>query len=273
MDLSSISGAVGGGIGNIADWLVPFFGSQALQSANTQAGNIVKEGYDQAGNYIGTGYTQGRSDVTGGRDQALSSLASGYAGAEQAQQPYASAGQAGLNAMGNALNNGFSFDYQQDPGYQSRLAEGTNAIQSSAAAKGGLLSSATLKALTKYGQNFATNEYGNAYTRAKENYNTQLGVAQNMAGMGQSAANNLSNLRSSAGTGAANLYSSAGTNLGGMAADYGSNMGNIALGKSSTLADLALNRGNINASKIAGYGAAAKNLGNTLSDIGMAASF
>ena len=60
------------------------------------------------------------------------------------------------------------WDYKTDPGYDFRLQEGNQAIERAAgtAAGGpGRYSGATLKALTQYGQDFASNEYGRAYGR------------------------------------------------------------------------------------------------------------
>ena len=45
------------------------------------------------------------------------------------------------------------------PGYTFRLAEGMKGVENSAAARGGLLSGAALKATQRYGQDFASNEY------------------------------------------------------------------------------------------------------------------
>jgi hypothetical protein len=56
----------------------------------------------------------------------------------------------------NALN-----DFQASPGYNFRLNEGTKALDRSAASKGMLLSGAQTKAVTDYGQNTASNEWGN----------------------------------------------------------------------------------------------------------------
>jgi hypothetical protein len=56
----------------------------------------------------------------------------------------------------NALAN-----FQTSPGYNFRLNEGTKALDRSAASKGMLLSGAQTKAVTDYGQNTASNEWGN----------------------------------------------------------------------------------------------------------------
>lgn len=51
--------------------------------------------------------------------------------------------------------------FQASPGYQFRLGEGIKALDRSAAAKGMLLSGAQQRAVTDYGQNTASNEFGN----------------------------------------------------------------------------------------------------------------
>lgn len=82
-------------------------------------------------------------------------------------------------------------DFEKDPGYQFRLDEGLKGVQSSAAARGGLLNGGTLKALTKYGQDFASNEYGNAYNRFNNDQSTRFNRLSTIAGIGQTANNTL----------------------------------------------------------------------------------
>lgn len=56
-------------------------------------------------------------------------------------------------------------NFEKDPSYQFRKQEGMDGIESSAAAGGGLLSGAALKALNGYNSNLASQEYGNAWQR------------------------------------------------------------------------------------------------------------
>lgn len=56
-------------------------------------------------------------------------------------------------------------DFQADPGYQFRLKQGTEALENAAAARGSQLSGNQLKAITDYGQNLASQEYGRAFDR------------------------------------------------------------------------------------------------------------
>lgn len=66
---------------------------------------------------------------------------------------------------------------QQDPGYQFRLNQGMNALQNAAAAKGSLRTGGAFKALMGYGQDMASQEYGNAYGRARDVYGVNRGNA------------------------------------------------------------------------------------------------
>lgn len=81
-----------------------------------------------------------------------------------------------------------------DPGYQFRLSEGLKALDRQAAARGGLISGAALKASQRYGQDMASQEYGNAFNRYQIERTNTLNPYQAMAGQGQSVANQLSSL-------------------------------------------------------------------------------
>jgi hypothetical protein len=67
---------------------------------------------------------------------------------------------------GGRLNKGFSMsDFQQDPSYQWRMNQGTNALQAGGAAQGNYFSGTMGTALQDYGQNAASQEYMNAFNR------------------------------------------------------------------------------------------------------------
>lgn len=61
-------------------------------------------------------------------------------------------------------------DVANDPSYQFRLAEGSKAIQGSAAARGLLRTGGTLKDLMGYGQDLASQEYANMFNRAYQGW-------------------------------------------------------------------------------------------------------
>ena len=109
--------------------------------------------------------------------------------------PYKQAGDTSLSQlMGQMTPDGYfnqtytGQDIYSDPSYQFRLQQGQDAIQSSAAAKGGLLTGATLKALQNYSQDYASQEYSNAYNRFNADQTNRYNRLSNLVGIGQNAA-------------------------------------------------------------------------------------
>ena len=105
-------------------------------------------------------------------------------------------------------------DYQADPGYGFRVSEGMKALERSAAARGGLLSGATLKGITRFGQNTASEEYQNAFNRYQVNRANQLNPLQSLYGSGQTSANALTSAAGQTGAGMANTYMNVGQGVG-----------------------------------------------------------
>ncbi len=79
-------------------------------------------------------------------------------------------------------------DFVKDPGYDFRMQEGQKALERSAAARGGLMGGAAGKALSRYGQDYASNEYQNAYNRFGQDRDQRFNKLSSLANMGQSAA-------------------------------------------------------------------------------------
>jgi hypothetical protein len=122
-----------------------------------------------------------------------------------------------------------------DPSMAFRQRLGTQATERMANVGGGALSGNTLRALTDYGQNLASTEYGNAFGRFQTERSNIYNTLANIAGMGQGAVNTgvnagqnfasqLTGLTTGAGAaqaagtvGAANAYSGALGNVGNMA--------------------------------------------------------
>jgi len=103
---------------------------------------------------------------------------------------------AGVNALPELLAASkytpFSMQqFQQDPGYAFRLKEGQQALDRSAAARGGLISGAALKAATRYGQDMGSQEYMNAFNRYQVERAARLQPLQSLTGMSQTTANTL----------------------------------------------------------------------------------
>jgi hypothetical protein len=109
------------------------------------------------------------------------------------QTPFREAGVRALNKLEGASEyTPFGMQqFQQDPGYAFRLAEGQKALDRQAAARGGLISGGALKAAQRYGQEMGSQEYTNAFNRYQTERGARLNPLQSLAGVGQTAVNQL----------------------------------------------------------------------------------
>jgi hypothetical protein len=109
------------------------------------------------------------------------------------QAPWRQAGERALTKLEGASDyTPFGqAQFQADPGYAFRLAEGQKALDRQAAARGGLISGGALKAAQRYGQDMGSQEYLNAFNRYQTERQARLGPLQSLAGVGQSAVNQL----------------------------------------------------------------------------------
>lgn len=148
---------------------------------------------------VDSGREANEAALTGQRE----SLAFQQKQADQARadnEPWRVAGGNALSQLAGRTADGGDFmrnfgaaDFQADPGYQFRLSEGMKGLTNSAAARGGLLSGAALKAASAYNQNMGSQEYGNAYSRFNTNRDAQYNKLASLAGVGQTASNNNAN--------------------------------------------------------------------------------
>lgn len=163
-------------------------------------------------------------------DKALSFQEKQYNEGVQRAQPWVTAGTGAINTLSGLMSPGgdltkqFGEQFQaptdvteqNDPGFQFRLQEGERALQNSAAAKGGLLSGNTARAMQQYGQDYASNEYNNVYNRDFNEYATRYNqFKQNqtdtynryagIAGLGQQTASQLNNLGETSATNSGNI--------------------------------------------------------------------
>jgi len=71
---------------------------------------------------------------------------------------------------------GERFNFEEDPGYQFRLAEGNRALDRAASAGGRFDSGRAMKDLLRYGQGFASNEYGAGFDRFQRDRGDRFGM-------------------------------------------------------------------------------------------------
>ena len=141
------------------------------------------------------------------------------------QAPYTAAGTAGVNelgrqlgVMGDAGSAGYgslatpfsATDFTADPGYGFRLAEGQKALERSAAARGNLLSGATMKGTLNYGQGLASQEYQNAFNRYTAERDARYGKLLGLTNIGANAANTMTGATGVAGGNIANMQQAGG---------------------------------------------------------------
>jgi hypothetical protein len=113
----------------------------------------------------------------------------GMTAQDQIMQLLGIGGDAGAEGYGSMARAFGQQDFEADPGYAFRQAEGMKALERSAAARGNLLSGAQMKGITRFGQDLASQEYGNAFNRFQVERAARLNPLQSLMGSGQSAAN------------------------------------------------------------------------------------
>lgn len=257
----SMSGGTAMQIGGLAEQDISSFltGLKAYKDqklALEKAQKKVEEGYTEAAGYIQPVYNQGMEYYSSLGDM----ISSGAFNTDVGNFTYPTSEESGVPST-------FSYsgeDLASDPGYQFRLEQGANAVQGSAAAKGGALSGATLKALAKYGQNLGSSEYQNAYNRA---YNTWSGNTQQYNTNRNFAYNTFSDLynrRNQQKTQSYNMYGQMANT--GIAA--GNTLANQRLSKAEDLANLEINRGNVKAAAYLDMRNSFQQQGQHLYDIG-----
>jgi hypothetical protein len=178
--------------------------------------------------------------------------------------PYRESGVANLNQLNTLLGIGGNtgaadfgryktaeftpeaFLANKDPGYGFRFSEGQKAVDRQAAARGGLISGAALKASQRFGQDMASQEYGNAFNRYQTVRGNTLQPFQVGAAAGQSAAAMQGQANANFGGAGSQAYGALGS---GLYNAYGS------ASQGATNAYGALGTGTYNA--LGGYGAGA----------------
>lgn len=154
----------------------------------------------------GASYLAGKESAKGARDAAKStSNAQIYSvnaqkemfeKTRQDQETWRVAGEKALEAIQERPDfefNADTFEKFKDPSYDFRMQEGINALDRSAASRGRVLSGAQDRAVTRHGSSLASQEYGNAFSRALTSDQYNLGKQQSLAGIGQQSANLLAN--------------------------------------------------------------------------------
>lgn len=220
MGLLSVLGAIGGNL------IAPGVGG-AIGGA---LGGVI-EGSDQA-----RAAQAASAQTAAATDKAIALQREMWQAQQEQQRPWLQAGGAALNKLAGMVDyQRFGQDqFQADPGYAFRLAEGQKALDRQAAARGGLISGAALKAAQRYGQEMGSQEYTNAFNRYQQERQAALNPLQSLAGVGQTAAN----------------Y------LGTAGQQYGQNIGNALINQGYTAGNAGIAAANARASQYGNIGSA-----------------
>lgn len=160
--------------------------------------DALTQGEIEAANAGEYGLNQSRSALLGGLDKNRQMIGSQYNAQQSAldniYNPYLESGRDAQSALSDLTGlNGQQVQNEaltSSPAYQFRLGEGTNAIQRSAAARGGLFGGATGKALSDFGQGLASEEFGNQWNRVNDMATRGQGMAQGYSNVQQNLLGN-----------------------------------------------------------------------------------
>lgn len=183
--------------------LAQFQNDLAPQFTNAgSGGGWVQSGTDQQQWVNGSPYSVDQAGLNAAAQKAYDAQ-----GAQTQTDAAALAAAQADPSYGSMSKNFTAQDFAKgvDPGYQFRMDEGMKGVNNSAAARGGLLSGAALKAMQKYGQDYASGEYQNAYNRFNNDNTTQYNRLAGLAGSGQQAATTMGQAAGNYGNNAANL--------------------------------------------------------------------
>lgn len=126
-----------------------------------------------------------------------------------------------------SISNRVPYEFTESPGYQFRMNEGLKGLERFAAANGSLNSGSTLKAMSRYAQDYASGEYGNEFNRLA----TLAGFGNQPSGGAESA--NIANLYSQTGNaiaqGQLNMGNARASMYGGMNDAVQGTLGNISM--------------------------------------------
>ena len=166
------------------------------------------QGYGMAADATRYGADQSREALKYGADTAAESAQKAidaqmamYNQTREDQMPWLQAGKRALATLEKMTYAGPG-EFKESPGYQFRLDQGNKNVLGAASATGALDSGRTRKALMEYGQNYASNEYGNFLNQ----YYQSLTPFQAIAGAGLTSAQTIGQAGTQAGMGMAGTY-------------------------------------------------------------------
>lgn len=175
--IGSFLGPIGGIVGGIADTLIGGNASNNAAKDQQTAANVAAQATDAQ-------YQQTRQD-------AMPWLKAGGGAVTRLSDLVGTSGNTGAEGFGSLTKPFTMADFVEDPGYQFALSEGQKALERSASAKGKTFSGETGKALTRFGQGTAAQEYDTVQNRWRNQQTDIYNRLAGLSGTGQTSATNL----------------------------------------------------------------------------------
>ena len=173
--MSAVAAAVIGGVATIGGGLIAAGGAKKAANVQAEAAREAQAANERAlERQIGLQEPFRQGGLTA-QDEIMKLLGIG--------------GDASAEGYGSLAKPFGMEQFEQDPGYAFRQSEGMKALERSAAARGLLQSGPTLKGIQRFGQESASQEYGNAFNRYQIERSARLNPLQSLMGSGQSATN------------------------------------------------------------------------------------
>ena len=171
-----------GQAGDTATTAVDKVNPQILGAADKWGGAVM-----DAGSAAADSATAAADKGIAGVNDAIAGVNGAVSAGQGQMQPYSAAGRSALDTLSKLLNKPQSYQYQADPGYQFRLAEGQKQITRMAAAHGAAGGGGTAKALAQYNSGLASQEYNTGWNRWNTEKQARQGGLTTLAGMGERA--------------------------------------------------------------------------------------
>lgn len=200
MNLGNIFSSIGGGLGDIGSKIGSTLGNMGGSDWLKLGGNLLSAGLEsrgiskaaqaqqdaarQSNDLLRSMYDQNRQDIAPWREAGAASLG-------RLQEMLGLSGNAQAPGYGSLMQGFSGADVATEPGYQFGLQQGEQSIDRSAGAQGKRYSGATLKALQRYGQDYAGTKFNEAFARDTSTKNRMFNQLSGVAGTGQTATQNI----------------------------------------------------------------------------------
>jgi hypothetical protein len=198
----TIGGALGGfsPVANMISGVGGAGGVGSAVSGGTGMGwldTLIDVAPEVIGAYMGHDAAGDAADIQArGAEEAIAETRRQYDQNREDLAPYRQAGSTAIGQLSTGTVDGGDFnrdftmaDFEKDPGYEFRLNEGRRALEGSAAAGSGIFNGGVGRRLERYGQDYASGEFSNAYNRFNNDRNTRFNRLAAIAGVGQTATN------------------------------------------------------------------------------------